>query len=150
MKPLIVIGVIVVGLVIAGGVAKSMKPLPPGVAASAKPNCELPVDMHPTALFTLVNSKKQEYQSMYSSMIGCMVPASGWEGQVTEVSGNTLRFQVGTGLAEYTITVAMRETPTVQAGSSVKYRGRFDGASAKVVMGNVMNRIELSDGEIVP
>lgn len=148
MKPLVVIGVIVVGLVIVGGVAKSMKPVP--VSAAAKPDCELPADLHPTELFGLVNSKKEELRSLYATMIGCRTPESGWEGQLTEVSGNTLRFQAGSGLTEYAIIVAMRETPTVQAGSTVKYRGRFDGATAKVVMGNVMNRIELSDGEIVP
>lgn len=147
MKPLVVIGVIVVGLVIAGGVAKSMKPVP--VSAAAKPDCELPADMHPTELFGLVNSKKEELRSLYATMIGCRTPESGWEGQVTEVSGDTLRFQVGSGLGEYTVVVAMRETPTAQAGASEKYRGRLESASAKVVMGNVMNRIELSDGEIV-
>lgn len=150
MKFWIALVVIVAGLVIAGGVSKALRPLPPGAAASAMPDCLLPEDMHPTALFALVNSKKEEYQSMYSSMLGCMVPAAGWEGQVTAVDGNKLRFEVGSGIGAYTIDIIMRETPSIQPGSTVKYRGRLVGATSKVVMGNVLSRIELSDGEIVP
>jgi len=149
MKPVIVLGVLVVGLIIAGGIAKAFRPAPPGSLAVPKSNCELPEDLHPTHLFALVSSKKDEYQSAYTSMIGCMVPASGWEGQVTSVSGNTLHFEVGTGIGSYSIHVLMREPPAVQPGSVVRYRGRLDGATAKIVRGNTMNRIELSDGEFV-
>lgn len=147
MKPLLVILGIVVACAIAGGIVKSMKAPAPG--SNSASDCELPGDIHPSELLGMATSRKEEIRTAYSSMVGCRVPQGGWEGQLTETDGKILRFEYGSGISSYSIRVVMRDATEVRPGSTMRFRGRLDAVTSTIVMANVINRIDLSDGEIV-
>lgn len=150
MKPMFVVLLIVVVLVIAGGVSQAMKKKPPVEApARAASDCVLPEDLHPSMIPSMAGSRSEEVRAELASMVGCMVPESGWSGQITSVSGQSVKFESGTGLGAFTIVLLMKEPHELQPGTTVRYRGRRDGATAKIVMGNVLNRVDLSEGELV-
>ena len=135
MKKGIVIGGVVVALIIAGSIAQTMKMSRVAAPAAARPasDCELPEEINAAVLVAMSGSSKEDVRSDLQTMIGCMVPKSGWTGQITNVDGNSIRFEYGTGISAYTVVVLMKDVQGLAPGTSLRCRGRLDGASAKVV-----------------
>ncbi len=151
MKPIGIVIAIGLVVVVAGGIAQGMKMKASPTPSSPAPvsDCEIPELISAPELIGMVSSRKEELRSEFQTLVGCMVSSSGWTGQVTSVEGQTVTFEYGSGLSAYSVVVLMKAPHTLAPGASVRYRGRLDGASARIVMGNVMNRVDLSQGELV-